>query len=260
MNSFETIQQALSYTFGDKHVSVLNIPNSPYPWFIAHEIKDAIEYNKSAWHMINNNIPMEYSDFIAKLSVNDPIYQNSIEKFDSPQQGLSKIIANSDNRGGARTEVIIIALPALFELLSRSRMPRAMEFRFWLNTEILPGLYNHPDITKQLHEEHQLRLQAEQALEQAEHDRDIYHNLYRDYYNDRNRMVQERNMYRNNPMLMIQYYNYLLETDPTLNPKVFDEKGFEYIGVINPNFDKVKYDKVMSGIKKCEELLKAYLR
>ena len=45
MNSFETIQQALSYTFGDKHVSVLNIPNSPYPWFIAHEIKNAIEWN-----------------------------------------------------------------------------------------------------------------------------------------------------------------------------------------------------------------------
>ena len=223
---FNSLQEGLAFAFEGFTIHIINIgANEPY--FIGPELVPIFNVQDST-HLTRYLNETEF------LNITVPEFNKLVKFFDPPLYGGSN---NSVGRGGLR-HMTLISLGGVFALCNRlyNRNENVSKFAYYINHTILPGLWNRPELVKELRD-------TKMKLEQAEHDRDIYHNLYRDYYNDRNRMVQERNMYRNNPML------------PTLNPKVFDEKGFEYIGVINPNFDKVKYDKIMSKIELCKKLL-----
>ena len=248
---FGNLQEGLAFAFEGFSIHIINIgANEPY--FIGPELVPI-------FNVKNSSYLTRYLNETEFLNITVPELNNLAKNFDGPLYGWSN---NSAERGGLR-HMTLISLGGVFALCNRlyNRNENVGKFAYYINHTILPELWKRPDLVKELEETHR-------ALEQAEYDRDIYHNLYRDYYNDRNRMVQERNMYRNNPKYMLEYYYDLLDTDPDLNPTMDMNRnlttelilGIDNINITNPNFDRVKYDKVISGIKMCRELLKGYLR
>ena len=51
-----------------------------------------------------------------------------------------------------RPTIMIISLPGLFELLVKSRMPKAKEFQHWLYFIVLPTLYHNPQLVNQIND------------------------------------------------------------------------------------------------------------
>ena len=63
----DSIQQAVGYIFDNKPITIINLPNSSYPWFIADEIRNALEYELNNSHMIRS---LRFKDeTVATLSI-----------------------------------------------------------------------------------------------------------------------------------------------------------------------------------------------
>ena len=140
---FDSIQQAVGYIFDNKPITIINLPNSSYPWFIADEIRNALEYGLNNSHMIRS---LRFKD--------ETVATLSIQAFRAIGAQSTNEVLCSYLHGLAlnRNSVMIIAEPGLYDLISRSNAPRAREFQHWLYFDILPTLRANPELVQQIND------------------------------------------------------------------------------------------------------------
>ena len=142
MHEFNSIQEVLNQLFEDMNINVINIPGSPYPWFIVDEIRKALGYVRDNFDFTKN---LNFRDqVIAVLNL------SNITQINNPMNhGLMNYIKSLSPKA---RNFMIISLPGLFELLLKSRMPKAKELQHWLYFTVLPTLYhfNQQQLNKQI--------------------------------------------------------------------------------------------------------------
>ena len=135
--------------FGD--VRVLEINNEP--WFLGKDVASILEYTNTA------------------KAIRDHV--------DDEDKLTERIVLSGQNR-----EVIFINESGLYSLILSSKLPQAKKFKKWVTSEVLPTIRKHGaymsmeviektltdpnfifNLAKQLKEEHELRLAAEQQIE-----------------------------------------------------------------------------------------------
>ena len=143
MINFTSMQQAFRHAFGEYSIDTITIPNSPHPWFLVDQIRNAIGFNGDNNHFTRY---MDYKDeYLAVLTLPE-----MAANFDTPNLGASSLRTH----GGAR-RFLLVSLPGLFELLrhiSAKTSPRIGDFWYWMNNIVLPTLYYNPQLVEQVHD------------------------------------------------------------------------------------------------------------
>ena len=144
MYEFNSIQEALNYIFEDKNITIINIPGSPHPWFIVDEIRNVLEYAKNNNTEFTRNLNFR-DEVLAVLNIHD---LRDLEGH-TMNDGVTSRLCDINLY---RPTIMIISLPGLFELLVKSRMPKAKEFQHWLYFIVLPTLYHNPQLVNQIND------------------------------------------------------------------------------------------------------------
>ena len=143
MINFTSMQQAFRHAFGEYSIDTITIPNSPHPWFLVDQIRNAIGFNGDNNHFTRY---MDYKDeYLAVLTLPE-----MAANFDTPNLGASSLRTH----GGAR-RFLLVSLPGLFELLrhiSAKTSPRIGDFWYWMNNIVLPTLYYNPELVQQIND------------------------------------------------------------------------------------------------------------
>ena len=143
MINFESVQQALGYIFDNKPLIVINIPNSKYNWCLVDEIRNILEVNVDNYDLTKR---LEFRDqVIAVLNLSYLRENKTLLTNCQVCSYLSQLAVNTPT-------VMIISEPGLYELLVRSRMPKAKPFREWLFFTVLPTLRANPDLVQQIND------------------------------------------------------------------------------------------------------------
>ena len=142
MVNFESVQSALDFIFEGKQLTAISIPNSQYPWFFVDEIRNILEVKDDNYNFTRN---LNFRDqVIAVLDL------SNIEKIrDLSIKQVSDYLAN---RHPEARRFMIISEPGLYELLVRSRMPKALAFQQWLFFTVLPTLRANPELVQQIND------------------------------------------------------------------------------------------------------------
>ena len=137
MHNFNSVQEALNYIFDGYNVDTINICDingTPQPWFIADQIRLALDYKG------------DNTDMLRYLSNKD----NWVKVYNISDVDISKLppslINYINSKSSKARRFLLVSLPGVFELIFKSRSAKAKDFRTWLCDIASPMLFNNNNL------------------------------------------------------------------------------------------------------------------
>ena len=113
------------YPFAFNGITVRAFRHDGNVWFVANDVGKALGIN---------NI----RELIRKVLRSDE-RMHVLKKY-SEEERAWVIVRNSDDLTGGRTKLVVINESGLYTVVMRSTRPRAVEFRHWVTSEVLPSI------------------------------------------------------------------------------------------------------------------------
>lgn len=159
-HNFNSIQEALNYIFDGYNVDTINICDingTPQPWFIADQIRLALDYKGGGNYDMLKYLSAR-DRWVKVYNISDgKIYNSedySLSSSESDVETLNvdtskfppSLINYINSKSSKARKFLLVSLPGVFELIFRSRSPKAKELSTWLCEIASPMLFNNPKL------------------------------------------------------------------------------------------------------------------